>query len=177
MKVLIRRFQYGVCTVGLSLILVGCGQAAVPRSDQPVVMGSGQQGQPVSHGGHVRDQVSLIDQLRSRGMTVDIVGPVEQPFLKAKGTTLHISGGTLPQPAEVQVYNYADEDVGGNGMQIAETDSQQIEPDGNPRTMNILWKAPPHWFHKEQLIVFYSGTDQVTLNLLTELLGPHFAGK
>lgn len=185
MKMLIRWSWYVLYGIGLSILLTRCGQTAVPKRDQstaittnqPGIIGSDQPSQVVSHGGSVKDQVSFIDQLRSKGMTVDIVGQVEQPFLKVKGTTLRISGGMLKQPVEVQTYNYTDEDVNGNGVQAAEADSQQIGPDGNPLTMNILWSAPPHWFYKDQLIVFYSGTDQETLDLLGDLVGPQFAGQ
>ena len=131
----------------------------------------------VSHGGPVRDHVSFVDNLRAKGLTVDPVGNVEQPFLRAKGTLLRISGGDLRQPAEVQSYDYNDTDFGGNGAAAAESDAQQIGPDGIPRTAMITWVAPPHFFRKERAFVIYVGDDEAVLKVLAEALGPQFAGR
>ncbi|CAA9215999.1 MAG: hypothetical protein AVDCRST_MAG26-316 [uncultured Chloroflexia bacterium] len=65
----------------------------------------------ISHGGSVQDHVTFIDHLRSTGLTVEIVGEVEQPFLLGTGTTLRISGGDLKQPAEIQSYTYDDTEL------------------------------------------------------------------
>ena len=130
-----------------------------------------------SHGGPVRDHVSFVDHLRARGFAVDPIGNVEQPFLQAQGTILRISGGKLTQPAEVQSYDYNDTDFGGNGAGAAEADAQQVGPDGNPRTAIIEWVAPPHFFRKERAFVIYIGDDPAVLEVLTEALGPQFAGR
>lgn len=124
----------------------------------------------VSHGGPVRDHVSMIDHLRARGYTVEPIGDVEQPFLRARGTTLRISGGDLQQPAEVQSYDY-------NDTEAAAADAAQIGPDGNPRTAMITWVAPPHFFLKERAFVLYVGSDPAVLRLLDDTLGPQFAGR
>src|SRR3954454_14221401 len=68
-----------------------------------------------SHGGSVRDHVSLVDYLRGKGFTVEIAGDVQQPFLRPSGTTLRISGAGITQPAEIQSFNYDDTDLGTNG--------------------------------------------------------------
>lgn len=130
-----------------------------------------------SHGGPVKDQVSFVDALRAKGLTVDIVGSVEQPFLQPEGTTLRVSGGSLKEPAELQSFNYDDKELGTDGLKAAAEDASQIEPNGNPRTARINWVAPPHFFHKDRVIVIYLGSDANALSLLTELLGPQFAGR
>jgi hypothetical protein len=130
-----------------------------------------------SHGGAVKDHVSLVDNLRGTGLTVEIIGEVQQPFLRAKGTTLKISGGELKQPAEVQSYNYDDTDLGTDGLAAAQDDAEQIEPNGAPKTANILWRGVPHWFRTGRVIVLYVGNDPAVLDLLTALLGPQFAGQ
>jgi predicted small secreted protein len=66
--------------------------------------GTVQGGGPQSHGGPVQDQVSLIDALRGKSLTVDISGTVSQPFLSPQsGTTIRLSGGPLTRgrPAAV----------------------------------------------------------------------------
>ena len=185
-------YMIGVLTLA---ILAACGQAApqttigdpavapTPTSpDGPAPTATTSQpsetaAAAVTHGGPVRDHVSLIDHLRAQGLAADPVGSVEQPFLRAKGTTVRISGGPLTQPAEVQSYDYNDADFGGNGAAAAEADAQQLDKEGNPRTMMITWVAPPHFFRKERAFVIYLGDDPVVLKVLTEALGPQFAGR
>src|SRR5688572_14493870 len=75
----------------LMLILVSAGCTA---GDPPPV---------TSHGGPVRDHVSLVDNLRAAGLRVDPTGPVSQPFLTASGETLHVDGETI------QAFEYPDE--------------------------------------------------------------------
>ncbi len=129
-----------------------------------------------SQGGPVKDQASFVDALRRKGLKVDVTGSVEQPFLQTEGTTLTVSGGNLKEPAELQSFNYDDKDLGTNGLNAAAEDASQIDPNGNPRTARINWIAPPHFFRKERVIVIYLGRDTNALALLTELLGPAFAG-
>lgn len=131
----------------------------------------------VSHGGPVVDHVSLVDALRGKGLTVEPVGEVQQPFFRAQGTTLRISGGEMKQPADVQSYDYNDTDFEGDGAAAATADVQEIGPDGNPRTAMITWVEPPHFFRKERVIVLYVGSDPAVIAVLTEFLGPQFAGR
>lgn len=125
----------------------------------------------------VRDHASFVSTLRTKRLTVEEIGSVEQPFLQAEGLGLKVSGGNLQAPAELQSFNYDDQSLGTDGVKAAAEDVSQIEPTGQPRTMRIDWIAPPHFFHKERLIVIYVGSDPKTLALLQELLGPQFAGQ
>jgi hypothetical protein len=118
----------------------------------------------------------LVDELRRRGLSVDIGGEVQQPFLRAKGTLLRLAGGGLEQPAEIQSYNYDDTDLGMDGIKAATADAEAIGPDGSTRTMQISWTGTPHFFRKERVIVIYVGEDQAVLDHLTEALGPQFSG-
>ena len=134
-------------------------------------------GPVASHGGPVKDHVSFVDALRAKGLAVDITESIAQPFLHPKGTVLRASGGPLQQAAELQAFNYDDTDLRANGLQVAADDASQVDRDGNPRTMRISWIAPPHFFRRERVIVIYLGSDANMLALLTELLGPQFAGQ
>jgi hypothetical protein len=179
MKFMVSRLGYGLVAL---IALAACGRPAVTTgvADASVAQTEGPQtGAPIaqSHGGPVKDHVSFVDHLRGKGLTVEIAGAVEQPFLRAKGTTLRLSGDGIQQPAEMQSYNYDDTDLGTNGVKAAAEDARQIGPDGNPPTSMITWVAPPHFFHKERVIVLYVGSDPAVLKLLTEALGPQFAGR
>ncbi|HEX6290025.1 MAG TPA: hypothetical protein VFZ66_12585 [Herpetosiphonaceae bacterium] len=177
-------WKYGSALLILTA-LAACGQPAeqtagtAPEGSQaPVTIGGDNTstgpsiGGPAitSHGGAVKDHVSLVDNLRAKGFMVEPVSEVEQPFLGVKGTTLRISGGELKQAAEVQSYEYTSADA-------ATTDVEQLGPDANPQGMMIEWKGTPHVFQKEQLVVIYVGDDQAMVQTLTDLVGPQVAGK
>lgn len=122
-----------------------------------------------SHGGPVRDHVSLVDNLRARGLAVEIGGEIEQPFLAVKGISLTVRDRESGVLFELQSFEYGDS---GD----ARADARHIEPDGSPRTQQISWIDLPHFFRKERVIVLYVGSDTKALELLTEVLGPQFAG-
>ena len=130
-----------------------------------------------THGEPVVDHVSFVDYLRGKGLTVELAGDVQQPFLRAAGTVLRVSGGDFKQPVDIQSYNYDDTDLGTEGAKAAEEDASQLGPDGNPRTTMITWIAPPHFFRKERIIALYIGDDPAVVQLLAEALGPQFAGR
>jgi hypothetical protein len=146
--------------------------AGAPESNQPPSSGG-----PQSHGGTVKDHVSLVDFLRSQGVMVAIGDSVEQPFLRGAGTTLLLSGGPLQEQATVQSYDYNDTDLGGDAAALAAEDVAGIQPDGNPKLSQVTWIDPPHWFAHERVVALYLGSDPVALDLLTSALGPQFAGK
>ena len=132
---------------------------------------------PQSHGGPVRDHVSLVDALRAAGYSVSPAGDVQQPFFRARGTLLRISGGDLSAPADVQSFNYDDRDLGTDGLAAAQADADQIQPDGQPKTTRVTWSGPPHFYHKERVIVLYVGSDPQLLDALQAQLGAQFAGQ
>lgn len=129
-----------------------------------------------SHGGAVRDHVSFVDSLRARGLLVEIGGPVRQPFLRPSGTELRLSGGGLASPATIQSYNYDSTDLGTDASAAAQADAAQIGPTGNPKTQSIGWVAAPHFYRADRVLVLYVGSDATVTKLLSEVLGPQFAG-
>jgi hypothetical protein len=137
-----------------ALLLTACGPAAQ------------------SHGGPVQDQVSLIDALRGKNLTVDISGTVSQPFLSPQsGTTVRLSGGDLAAPADLQLFEYG-------SASAASGDARQISPDGSgTATTRISWIAPPHFFLKGRVLVLYVGNDPAVLKVLKSVLGSQVAGR
>lgn len=121
--------------------------------------------------GAVGTDAELVAALRARGLRVEVVGSVMQPFLRAAaGTALRLSGCGLTPAVDLQVYRYL------TAAQAA-ADAAQIGPDGNPHTAIVEWVAPPHFFRAGNLIVLYVGADRTVLALLGALLGPQFAGR
>jgi len=141
----------------IALLLMACGTV---------------QGGPQSHGGPVQDQVSLIDALRSKNVTVDISGTVSQPFLSPQsGTSVRLSGGPLTSAANLQLFEYG-------SPSAASADANRISPDGSgTATTKISWVGPPHFFLKGRMMVLYVGSDSAVLSLLQSVLGSQFAGR
>lgn len=122
-----------------------------------------------SHGGPVRDHVSLVDNLRGRGLTVVPVSSVGQPFLHTDGTVLAVSGPGIAA-TRLQSFDY-------ETAAAAAADAATFGPDGNPRGFMVDWVAPPHLFLRGRVIAIYTGTDAPLLGILTDLMGPQFAGR
>jgi hypothetical protein len=116
------------------------------------------------------DVASLTAALEMRGVEVEDTGAIDQSlFNAAEVRRLLIRGGALAGEAEVQVYIYDD-------VETLAADAGQVTPDGNLMTVMIEWIATPHFYCGDQILVIYIGDDQAAIDLLTELLGPRFAG-
>ncbi len=140
--------------VGLVLVLAIVGLAGCV-SEEP----------PVSHGGPVTDYVSLIDNLRQAGATVEPAGELTQPFFSVNGRVIVVNGG------DVQVFEYAD-------AAAAEAEAALVSPDGSPiGTFMPFWVAPPHFYRAEKLIVLYVGDSEAVTDVLESVLGQQFAGR
>lgn len=145
--------NYRLTSVFVALLLlglVGCTGSSTP---------------PTSHGGPVRDYVSLIDHLRAVGATIVPKGSVRQPFLSVPGQVITVNG------EQIQVYEYGNEDS-------ANADAARISADGGTvgNTM-VAWIAPPHFYKKSRLIVLYVGTNTYVMHVLATTLGLQFAGR
>ncbi len=140
--------------VGLALalaivVLAGCA------SEEP----------PVSHDGPVTDYVSLIDNLRQAGATVEPAGEVIQPFFSVTGNIIVVNGN------DVQVFEYAD-------TAAAEAEAALVSPDGfSVGTTMISWVATPHFYKTDRLIMLYVGDSTGVINVLEDVLGLQFAGR
>ena len=143
-------YFYRICGTIVTLIsLAGCN-----GPDTPVV----------SHGGPVRDHVSLVDTLRGQGLTVEPTGPISQPFFPIPGQTLQVNG------KDIQVFEFEDSSV-------RESQEKEISSDGmSIGQTTVQWINPPHFFSKGRIIVLYAGTDTTLLRQLETALGKQIAG-
>jgi len=119
---------------------------------------------PVSHGGPVRDHVSLVDTLRGQGLTVEPTGPISQPFFSMPGQTLRVNG------QDIQVFEFKD-------STSTESQAKEISTDGMSVGNTVIqWISPPHFFATGKIIVLYLGTDAELLKNLETALGKQIAG-
>lgn len=140
----------GVFVILLLIGLAGCGGSSPP---------------PASHGGPVKDYVSLTDHLRAAGASVVPAGTVTQPFFSVTGQVITVNG------EQVQVYEYANEDS-------ANADAARIAPGGDMVGNTIIdWVAPPHFYRKSRIIVLYVGTNTSVMRVLQTVLGSQYAGR
>ncbi len=113
-----------------------------------------------SHGGLARDHVTLVDNLRGRGLTVIPSGSVG-PLLTVSGTKLDVSGAGV-RPAELQSYDYRSPEAAAVDMATLTGDTPRI---------SVMWLGPPHFFLRDRAFVTYIGSDEVLLDILTDLMG------
>jgi hypothetical protein len=140
----------GVFVILLLIGLAGCGGSSPP---------------PASHGGPVKDYVSLVDHLRAASATVVPSGTVTQPFFAVTGQVISVNG------EQVQVYEYKNDDD-------ASAEASRISPDGGTVGKAMVdWNAPPHFYKEGRLLVLYVGTNTSVIHLLETTLGPQFAGR
>jgi hypothetical protein len=113
----------------------------------------------------VEDLNSLITVLGAAGVTVEQLGPVEQPSFTTAGQSITVNGETL------QVYTY-------ETPEALEADASQVAPDASTIGSNTpTWEDDPHFFKSGRLLVLYVGQNQKILDLLEGAFGPQFAGR
>ncbi|MBI2125842.1 MAG: hypothetical protein HYU02_00785 [Thaumarchaeota archaeon] len=120
---------------------------------------------PVSHGGPVKDYVSLVDALRAKGLKVEPSGKLSQPFFAIEAQVIDVNGQKL------QVYEYASE-------ASMNDEASKVSPDGGSvRNSMISWVESPHFYKIGKIIVLYVGKDSTIINALNDVVGPQFAGR
>lgn len=140
--------------ISLALVLAIMGLAGC-TSEEP----------SVSHGGPVKDYISLVDNLRATGATVEPAGELTQPFFSVNGSVIAVNG------SDVQVFEYAD-------AAAAEAEAALVSPDGSSiGTSMVGWVASPHFYQVEKLIVLYVGDSEAVTDVLESVLGQQFAGR
>jgi hypothetical protein len=118
----------------------------------------------VSHGGAVRDHVSLVDSLRRQGLTVEPTGSVTQPFFSSPGQILRVNG------QDVQVFEFED-------PASAHSMAKEISTDGMSIGHTVInWVKPPHFFSTGKIIVLYVGSDPALLRQLEIAMGKQITG-
>ncbi len=105
----------------------------------------------------------LTGALRLADQSVEIAGPVDQPFFSVPGQIIVVNG------EDVQVFEYPDSTA-------AETEAAKISPDASSvGTSMMSWVATPHFYTGDRLIVLYVGENDSVTNALADVLGEPIA--
>jgi hypothetical protein len=115
--------------------------------------------------GAVQDVTSLVASLQAAGLTVESGEAVTQPFFTVPGQTIKING------QDVQVFAY-------ETAQAMEAEASQISADaGTIGTSMPSWMSDPHFYKLGNMLILYVGQDQKIIDILSNILGPQFAGR
>lgn len=117
-----------------------------------------------SHGGPVKDYVSLVDNLRGAGATVDPSGENQGAFFETANYQIMVNG------APVDVYEFADSAGADKAAATVSSDGTSINKS------ELKLSGSPHYYKNAKLIVVYIGEDKTALNSLSKVLGEQFAG-
>ena len=176
MAIGIRGFAPIIAVAALMVIGVACGNGAEPTSvGGTTPTESAPPTTPiVSAGGPVKDYVSLVDNLRAAGATVDPAGTVSADFLAPEKQLLTVNG----ERVETFEFGSAEEaDAAAGGVSAAGDSIVTTYPDGTGKSSMITWATPPHFYKAGKLIVIYVGSDRDVIDALQEAMGSQFAGR
>ena len=127
----------------------------------------------VSHGGPVKDYVSLVDSLRAAGATVEPAGTASGRTFAPQGQLLTVNGERI----SAYEFGSAEEaDAGGEGVSASGSSIVTTFADGTGISTNVSWIESPHFYKAGKLIVLYVGCDGDVIDVLQETMGPQFAG-
>ncbi len=119
----------------------------------------------VAHNGPATDYVSLVDNLRQDGATVEPAAEVSQPFFAVNGSIIVVNG------EDVQVFEYADAVAAAAEAVLVSSDGSSVG------TSMVGWVATPHFYNTGRLIVLYVGDSAAVTDALESALGSQFAGR
>ena len=149
----------------LLVVVAACGSGE--SSSQPTTPA-------VSDGGPVKDYISLVDNLRAAGATVDPAGTVSADYFAPQGQLLTVNGERVEtfEFASAEEADAVAEGVSPSGDSILRVDAET----GLGVASSVLWEMPPHFYKAGKLIVLYVGCNSDVIDVLQETMGPQFAG-
>jgi len=126
------------------------------------------------------DYNALANALRDRGATVetsvDIFPLIDDrhPIFSVDARNMEVNGEivtVLEYPDEV-IAEVETKRIGRDGFDFTVPETAESEGIG----VHVDWIAPPHFYQRGRIIVFYAGETQVIMDWLEDLLGMQFAG-
>ena len=138
----------------LLVVVAACGSGE--SSSQPTTPA-------VSHGGPVKDYISLVDNLRAAGATVDPAGTGSADFFAPQGQLLTVNG------ERVETFEFAsaeEADAAADGVSASGSSISRVDADpGLGVASSVLWDMPPHFYKAGKLIVLYASGATVMLSM------------
>ena len=153
----------------LVVVVAACGNGGEPTSPSDEAPTT----PVVSHGGPVSDYVSLVDNLRAAGATVDPAGTMSADYFAPQGQLFTVNG------ERVETFEFAsteEADAAAGGVSATGTSIVTTMADGSQMASMVDWFAPAHFYKAGKLIVIYVGSDNDVIDALQEAMGPQFAG-
>ncbi len=181
MAIGIRGFAAIIAVAALMVIGVACGNGAEPTSlneeaptqAPPTVGGKTPTAPIVSHDGQGKDYISLVDNLRAAGATVDPAGTVSADFLAPEKQLLTVNG------EDIQAFEFGsaeEADAAAGGVSATGTSIVTTMADGTEMATMVDWFVPAHFYKAGKLIVIYVGSDNDVIDALQDAMEPQFAG-
>ncbi len=112
----------------------------------------------------VSDYTRLVEDLKSTSTSAEPGESISQPFFTPQGQVIKLND------EDVQVFEYvSEEEVLKEAMRVSANGS-------SVGTTMITWIDTPHFYQSGKIIVLYVGNTPQVIEILTEVLGPQFAG-
>ena len=112
----------------------------------------------------VSDYTRLVEDLKSTSTSAEPGESISQPFFTPQGQVIKLND------EDVQVFEYvSEEEVLKEAMQVSANGS-------SVGTTMISWIDTPHFYQSGKIIVLYVGNTPQVIEILTEVLGPQYAG-
>ena len=112
----------------------------------------------------VSDYTSLVEDLKSTSTSAEPGESISQPFFTPQGQVIKLND------EDVQVFEYVSEEE-------VLKEAMQVSANGNSvGTTMISWIDTPHFYQSGKIIVLYVGNTPQVIEILTEVLGPQYAG-
>ena len=145
----------------LMAVVAGGGDGAAPTQAPPTVGGttptvSNPPTTPI-------DYVSLVDNLRAAGATVDPAGTESADFFAPQGQLLTVNG------ERVETFEFVgakEADAAAGGVSATGSSIVTTMADGTQKASMVTWVAPPHFYKAGKLIVLYVGCDSDVIDVL-----------
>ena len=132
--------------------LAACGDDEPPRSMEDIDVAS--------------PSYNIVNLLTATGNEVEVVGRAPVQYFDAKNVVIRVNGGI-----DLELYEFGSKEDLEEAAAKVSPDATTIE--GKP----ITWKAPPHFFKTDKVIILYMGADPANVAQLASAFGPQFAGK
>ena len=110
------------------------------------------------------DYDSFLANLKSTRISVETGKWVSQPFFTPQGQIIKLNG------EDVQVFEYVSKEEAFQEVMQVSADGSSVD------TTMITWIYSPHFYQSGKIIVLYIGNTPELVEILTEVLGPQFAG-